>query len=83
MQYGCLVFAGILFLIVGIVGSVFVRFWMNIVRYEHVVRVCSGDFLIGEGPKQKVKVFPYMKSSGNLLWYATMGKGTVTYSGRF
>ena len=71
VQYGCLVFAGLLFLIVGVFGSLIVDIWMNMIRVQHVVRVCSGDFLLGKS----VGRFPYMQSSGKLLWYATTGKG--------
>ena len=51
MEMGCLFCAGIVFFIVFILGSVVTDIWMNIVRYKQVVRVCSGDFLVGQSIK--------------------------------
>ena len=38
--------------------------WMRGVRGEEGVRVCSGDYVVGEG---RVRVGPYFSLSGKLL----------------
>ena len=65
---GCLGCAAITLLVFWLLGSTICDIWMRIIRYQHVIRVCSGDFLMGP---QTVMSHPYMRSSGNLMWWYT------------
>ena len=71
-KYGCL---GMTFLFFVLLASIGVYVYSRITRYNYMVRVCSGDFLV-ESPK--TKVYPYMIKSGTVLWWCTWVRGLAT-----
>ena len=48
--------------------------YTRVTRYTHEVRVCSGDFSL----EKDVRSFPFMRKSGNLLWWYTWVRGLAT-----